>query len=57
MVENDKFLQNFSYDPDPKADKEKLLKYIKIAAIIILLTSVIALTLLASYRSLKRKTK
>jgi len=57
MVENDNFLQNFSYDPDPKADKEKLLKYIKIAAIIILLTSVITLTLLASYRSLKRKNK
>jgi len=55
MVENDKFLQNFSYDPDPKADKEKLLTYIEISAIIVLLTSVITLTLLVSYRTLKQK--
>ena len=37
MVENDKFLQGFSYDPDPKADQEKLLNYVKIAVIIILI--------------------
>ncbi|MDP1665043.1 MAG: PAS domain S-box protein, partial [Methylobacter sp.] len=57
MVENGKFLQGFSYDPDPKADKEKLLQYVKIAAVITLLTGVITLTLLASYRTLKRKNK
>jgi len=57
MVENDKFLQNFSYDPDPKADKEKLLKYIRIAVTITLLTGISTLTLLASYRALKRKNK
>jgi diguanylate cyclase (GGDEF)-like protein/PAS domain S-box-containing protein len=57
MVENDQFLQGFSYDPDPKADQEKLLQYIKIAVVIILLTGVITLVLLASYRSLKRKNK
>jgi diguanylate cyclase (GGDEF)-like protein/PAS domain S-box-containing protein len=55
MVENDKFLQGFSYDPDPKADQEKLLRYIKIAIIVTFLTGVITLTLLASYRALKRK--
>jgi len=55
MAENDNFLQNFSYDPAPKADKEKLLTYIEIAAIITLLTSVITLTLLVSYRTLKQK--
>ncbi|HEY8034156.1 MAG TPA: EAL domain-containing protein [Methylobacter sp.] len=57
MVENDKFLQGFSYDPNPKADQEKLLRYIKIAVIIILLTGVLTLILLASYRTLKRKNK
>lgn len=57
MVENDKLLQDFSYDPDPKADQDKLRQYIKIAAVITLLTSVIALILLAAYRSLKRKNK
>jgi len=57
MVENDKFLQDFSYDPDPKADKEKLLKYIRIAVTITLLTGIGTLTLLASYRALKRKNK
>jgi diguanylate cyclase (GGDEF)-like protein/PAS domain S-box-containing protein len=57
MVENDKFLQGFSYDPDPKADKEKLLRYIKIAVALALLAGVITLTLLAAYRSLKRKNK
>ncbi|MDO9268733.1 MAG: EAL domain-containing protein [Methylobacter sp.] len=57
MVENDKFLQGFSYDPDPKADKEKLLQYVKIAVIISLLTGVITLTLLASYRTLRQKNK
>ncbi|MGZ5007883.1 MAG: EAL domain-containing protein [Methylobacter sp.] len=57
MVENDKFLQNFSYDPDSKADKEKLRQYIKIAAVITVLTGIIILVLLAAYRSLKRKNK
>jgi len=57
MVENDNFLQNFSYDPDPKADREKLLKYIRIAVTITLLTGISTLTLLASYRALKRKNK
>ncbi|WP_292433541.1 EAL domain-containing protein [Methylobacter sp.] len=57
MVENDKLLQDFSYDPNPKADQDKLRQYIKIAAVITLLTSVIALILLAAYRSLKRKNK
>ncbi|MDI1279734.1 PAS domain-containing protein, partial [Methylobacter sp.] len=57
MVENDNFLQNSSYDPAPKADKEKLLKYIRIAVTITLLTGISTLTLLASYRALKRKNK
>ena len=57
MVENDKFLHGFSYDPAPKADQEKLLHYIKIAVAVILLTGAISLTLLAAYRSLKRKNK
>ncbi|MGZ4978043.1 MAG: EAL domain-containing protein [Methylobacter sp.] len=57
MVENDKFLQNFSYDPDLKTDNENLLKYIKIAVFIILLTGIITLTLSVSYRTLKRKNK
>ncbi|MGZ5044988.1 MAG: ABC transporter substrate-binding protein [Methylobacter sp.] len=57
MVENDKLLQGFSYDPDPKADQEKLLKYVKIGIVVILITSFITLILLASYRSLKRKNK
>jgi diguanylate cyclase (GGDEF)-like protein/PAS domain S-box-containing protein len=57
MVENDKLLQGFSYDPNPKSDQEKLLQYIKIAVIIIFLTGVLALILLASYRALKRKNK
>jgi len=57
MVENDKFLQGFSYDPNPKADQEKLIQYLKIAVIITLLTGVITLSLLAAYRSLKRKNK
>jgi len=55
MVENDKFLQDFSYDPSPKADREKLLRYIKIAVVIALSTGAIALVLLTAYRSLKRK--
>ncbi|TRX02656.1 EAL domain-containing protein [Candidatus Methylobacter oryzae] len=55
MVENDRLLQNFSYDSDSKADKEKLLGYIKIAVITALLTGAITLGLLASYRSLKRR--
>ncbi len=55
MVENDKFLQGFSYDPEPKYDREKLLRYIEIALTVMLLTGAIALMLLASYRSLKRK--
>jgi PAS domain S-box-containing protein len=57
MVENDKLLQGFSYDPDPKADQEKLIKYVKIGVVFILITSFITLMLLASYRSLKRKNK
>ncbi|HEY8098799.1 MAG TPA: EAL domain-containing protein, partial [Methylobacter sp.] len=57
MVENDKFFQGFSYESDPKADKEKLLRYIKIAVGITLLTGIISLTLLFFYRSLKRKNK
>ncbi|WP_340121758.1 EAL domain-containing protein [Methylobacter svalbardensis] len=57
MVENDLFLQDFSYDPNPKADQEKLLQYIKIAVVISLLTGVITLILLASYRAQKRKNK
>ncbi|WP_241674698.1 ABC transporter substrate-binding protein [Candidatus Methylobacter oryzae] len=57
MVENDKFLQNFSYDPDPKADNEKLLKYIKIAALIALISTSVVIGLLAAYRSLERKNK
>ncbi len=55
MVENDKFLQGFSYEPDPKADKEKLLRYVKIAVTITLLTGIVALALLTAYRSLKLK--
>ncbi len=55
MVENDKFLQGFSYDPAPKADQEKLLRYVKIAVAISLLTGIITLVLLTSYRSLKLK--
>ncbi len=55
MVENDKFLQGFSYDPAPKTDQEKLLRYVKIAGVIILITGAISLILLASYRSLKLK--
>ncbi|MCK9622991.1 MAG: ABC transporter substrate-binding protein [Methylobacter sp.] len=57
MAENDKLLQGFSYDPDPKADQEKLIQYVKIGVIVILITSFITLILLASYRSLKRKNK
>jgi len=57
MVGDDKLLQGFSYDPDPKVDQEKLLRYIKIAVIIMLITGVITLVLLASYRSLKQKNK
>ncbi|MGZ4955174.1 MAG: EAL domain-containing protein, partial [Methylobacter sp.] len=57
MVKDDKFLQNFSHDPDPKADQEKLLRYIKIAAVIALLIGIITLILLAAYKSLKRKNK
>jgi diguanylate cyclase (GGDEF)-like protein/PAS domain S-box-containing protein len=56
MVENDRFLQGFIYN-DPKAEQEKLLQYIKIAIIISLLTGAVALVLLASYRTLKRKSK
>jgi PAS domain S-box-containing protein len=57
MVEDDKLLQDFSYDPDPKVDQEKLLGYIKIAVIVLLITGVTILILLASYRSLKQKNK
>ena len=57
MVENDKFLQGFSYDPELKADQEKLLRYVKIAVAITLLTGIITLVLLTSYRSLKLKNK
>jgi PAS domain S-box-containing protein len=57
MVENDKLLQGFSYDPEPKADQEKLINYVKIGVIVLLITGVITLVLLASYRSLKRKNK
>ncbi len=57
LVENDQFLPGFSYDPEQKADKEKLRRYVKIAAVIALSTVIITLTLLASYRSLKRKNK
>lgn len=57
LVVNDQFLPGFSYDPEPKADKEKLRRYVKIAAVIALSTVIITLTLLASYRSLKRKNK
>ena len=31
MIKNDQFLQDFSYEADPIADKKKLLKYIKFA--------------------------
>ena len=57
LVENDQFLPGFSYDPEQKADKEKLRRYVKIATVIALSTVIITLTLLASYRSLKRKNK
>ena len=57
MVENDKFLHGFIYEADPIADKEKLLRYIKIAVGITLLAGFISLTLLFFYRSLKRKNK
>ena len=55
MVKNDQFLQDFSYEADPIADKEKLLYYFKIAIGITVLAGLISLTLLFFYRSLKRK--
>lgn len=57
MVENDNFLQDFSYDPDSRADQEKLLRYINISVGTALLAGIIILTLLFFYRSLKRKNK
>ncbi|MDP2097588.1 MAG: EAL domain-containing protein [Methylobacter sp.] len=57
LVGNDTFLPGFSYDPEPKADKEKLRQYVKIAVIIALLTVIVALILLFSYRTLKQKNK
>lgn len=57
MVDNDKFLQGFSYDPDYKDYKKKLLRYIQIAVVISVITGIVTLTLLAAYRSQKRKNK
>jgi diguanylate cyclase (GGDEF)-like protein/PAS domain S-box-containing protein len=56
MVENDKFLQDFSYDPD-QASQEQLLGTVKISVGLVLFAGVISLTLLAAYRALKRKNK
>ncbi len=57
MVENDRLLQGFSYDPNPKAKQKKLLQYVKIALVISLLTGVITLILLAAYKAKKREHK
>ncbi|MBL6986876.1 MAG: EAL domain-containing protein [Methylobacter sp.] len=57
MVENDNFLQDFSYAPDLKVDKGRLIRYIEIIIAIAILVGAIALTLLTSYKTLKRKNK
>jgi diguanylate cyclase (GGDEF)-like protein/PAS domain S-box-containing protein len=57
MVKDDKFLQDFSYEDNPLADKKKLLQYINIAVGITVLTGILSLTLLFFYRSLKQKNK
>ncbi len=57
MVKNDQFLQNFSYEENALAAKEKLRRYRKIALSITLVTGLVSLTLLFFYRSLKRKNK
>ncbi|MGZ5051200.1 MAG: EAL domain-containing protein [Methylobacter sp.] len=55
MIENDKRLQGFSYDPE--TDREKLLQYIEAAIFAALCAGTLTLTLLPSYRALKRKNK
>lgn len=57
MVQNDDFLQNFSYEANPIADKEILLQYLKINLGITFLAGIICLTLLFFYKSLRRKNK
>ena len=57
MVENDRLLQGFIYDPDPVADRKILMKYSKISAVFALITSLIAVILYSAYRSVKRENR
>lgn len=57
MVENDRLLQGFIYDPDPVADRKMLMKYAKISAVFAIVTTLIALILYAAYRSVKRENR
>jgi len=55
MVDNDDFLQGFSYDPGVAADNEKLKYCLSVAAVIALLPSLIAAVLFRAYRVVKRE--
>lgn len=54
MVENDRLLQGFNYT-ESGIDKENLINYLKVTAVIALVSSFIALIFYAAYRSIKRE--
>ncbi len=55
MVKNDHLLQGFIYTLNPGIDKEKLTNYLKVAVVIAIIVSFIALILYTAYRSIKRE--
>ncbi len=55
MVENDRLLQGFIYDPDPIADKKVLMKYAKFSGIVAIIASFFTLLVYLAYRSVKRE--
>lgn len=55
IVDNDDFLQGFSYDPGVAEDNEKQQYYLSIAAVIGLFPSLIAAALFYAYRVVKRE--
>ena len=57
MVENNRYLQGFVYDPDPIADKKVLLHYALAFSLISIATSLLALLFYFAYRSVKRENR
>ncbi|WP_246246948.1 GGDEF domain-containing protein [Candidatus Methylobacter favarea] len=55
MIDNDRLLEGFVYDPDPAVDQKKLRQYVQISGGIALLTSILAMILYMANRSIKRE--